>query len=219
MDKLSHLRKLDLFGGLSTDELKACEQSLPMSRVTKGRVLCTPSDDDEALYVIKEGAVRLYRLSRDGREVTLGTLGVGDVFGTLPIAGSISRNTFAEAESDGLVCRISEASLRDLIGRYPDIALRLFRLLGGRLASAEDQIEDLAFRSAEQRVARQVLRLASQNGARLSVSHEQIAKAAGVARETVTKILGAMERDGVVKTGYRRLKILDADAVSRRAAD
>lgn len=219
MDKLAYLRKVDLFGGLSTEELKACEQSLPMSRVSKGRVLCTPSDTDEALYVIKEGAVRLYRLSRDGREVTLGTLGVGDVFGTLPIAGSISRNTFAQAESDGLVCRISEASLRELVGRHPDIALRLFRLLGERLASTEDQVEDLAFRSAEQRVARQVLRLVSENGTKVTVSHEQIAKAAGVARETVTKILGVMEQAGIVKTGYRRLKVLDRDAVSRRATD
>lgn len=137
----------------------------------------------------------------------------------MPGSRTARRATFAQAESDGLVCRISESSLRELVGRYPDIALRLFRLLGERLASTEDQVEDLAFRSAEQRVARQVLRLASENGTKVTVSHEQIAKTAGVARETVTKILGGMEQAGIVKTGYRRLKVLDRDAVARRATD
>lgn len=220
MDKVNYLRKVDLFAGLSDDELRACEAALPMSRMRKGKILYTPTGAEEALYVIKEGSVRLYRLSRDGREVTVGALGVGDVFGTLPMFGSISRNTFAEASEDTLVCTIREVTLRDLIAEHPQIAIGLLRIVGERLATVEDQVEDLAFRSAEQRVARSVLRLLDdRKGPRLIVSHEQIAKSAGVARETVTKVLGALERDGVIETGYRRLRVLDRAKVEARAAD
>lgn len=220
MDTLVLFRELDLFKGLSDDELEICKQTFPMFKASAGRLLYTPAAEDEAMYILKKGSVRVYRLSRDGREVTLGTLEPGDVFGTLPVFGALSRASFAEAASDSLICKIDEDQLAWLLRRHPDVGLRLLRFVGERLASAEDQIEDLAFRSAEQRVARQVSKLLGiRNANRLFVSHEEIAKAAGVARETVTKIVGGWEREGLVKTGYRRLRVLDPASIDRRAAD
>lgn len=219
-DTLSYFRELDLFRGLSEDELEFCKRTLPMFTANEGRLLVTPGAEEQVLYILKKGAVRLYRLSRDGREVTLGTLNPGDVFGTLPLFGALSRNTYAEAASEVVICQISEQQLGSLVERHPHIAITLLRIVGERLASAEDQIEDLAFRSAEQRVARAVVKLLDgSKRAKLSVSHEQIARNAGVARETVTKVLGGMERHGWIKTGYRSLRVLESDPLRERAAD
>lgn len=220
VDTLSYFRELDLFKGLTEEELEFCKQTLPMFTANEGLLILTPGSDEQLLYILKKGAVRLYRLSRDGREVTLGTLVPGDVFGTLPLFGALSRNTYAEAASDALICKISEPQLAQLVERHPHIAITLLRIVGERLAAAEDQIEDLAFRSAEQRVARAVVKmLDGAKRSKLAVSHEQIARSAGVARETVTKVLGGMERHGWIKTGYRSLRILDRAPIEERAAD
>ncbi|MEX0874626.1 MAG: Crp/Fnr family transcriptional regulator [Actinomycetota bacterium] len=220
VDTLSYFRELDLFRGLSEEELEYCKRTLPMFTANAGRLVVTPNSVEKVLYILKKGGVRLYRLSRDGREVTLGTLAPGDVFGTLPLFGALSRNTYAEAATEAVICKINEEQLADLVARHPDIAITLLRIVGERLAAAEDQIEDLAFRSAQQRVARAVVKLleASRRG-KLSVSHEQIARDAGVARETVTKVLGGMEREGWIKTGYRSLRVLEPDPIRERAAD
>ncbi len=221
VDTLSYFRELDLFQGLTEEELEFCKRTLPMFTANAGRLIVTPNADEQVLYILKRGEVRLYRLSRDGREVTLGTLHKGDVFGTLPLFGALSRNTYAEAASDdALICKISEKQLAELVEKHPNIAMQLLRIVGERLAAAEDQIEDLAFRSAEQRIARAVVKLlegAKRN--KLSVSHEQIARNAGVARETVTKVLGGMERHGWIKTGYRSLRVVDPAPIQERAAD
>lgn len=220
MDKLTYLREVDLFGSLSEEELRECEREFPMIRAPRGSVVLTPVYEREVLYIVKEGIIRLYRLSHDGRELTLGRLHRGDVFGTLPLFGSLSRNTFAEADSDVVLCQMTEQHLEGLIRRHAEVAMRLLRIVGERLASAEDQLEDLAFRSAEQRIARSLLRLVKEEGTdRLEVSHEDLARAAGLARETVTKILGAMERKGWVETGYRWLKLSEPDRITEAGGD
>lgn len=219
-DTLSYFREVDLFRGLSDGELEECKRSLPMFEANKGRLLVVPGRDEHVLYIVKRGLVRLYRLSRDGREITLGQLGVGDVFGTLPLFGALSRHTFAAAATDALICKITAERLTELLGKHPDMAVRLLAIVGERLAAAEDQIEDLVFRTAEQRIARSILRMVeSAKRPKLTVSHEEIARHAGVARETVTKMLNDMERRGVVKTGYRSLRVIDAAPLQERAAD
>jgi CRP-like cAMP-binding protein len=219
-DALRYFREVDLFRGLSEDELEECKRSLPMFEANKGRLLVVPGRDEHVLYIVKRGSVRLYRLSHDGREVTLGELALGDVFGTLPMFGALSRNTYAVAATDALICKITEDRLAALIARHPDMATRLLRIVGERLAAAEDQIEDLVFRTAEQRIARSIMKLlGSANRSKLTVSHEEIARNAGVARETVTKMLKDLERQGIVKTGYRSIRVLDPAPLEQRAAD
>jgi CRP/FNR family transcriptional regulator len=218
MDKIAYFKKADLFHGLSEAELKQCERDLPMFRAKQGRLLFRPGGSDEALFVIKEGAVRIYRLSPHGREITLGTLDEGNVFGTLPMFGGASRNTFAQAATDAVICKISEPLLH-LIRRHPQVGVRLLRVVGERLAALEDLTEDLVFKTAEQRVAKSVLRMVGDGSPEVSVSHDEIAKTAGVARETVTKVLDRMRRRGWVRLGYRSVKVVDRRRVEERAEE
>jgi CRP/FNR family transcriptional regulator, cyclic AMP receptor protein len=219
-DALSYFKELDLFRGLSEEELLECKRTLPMFTASDGKLVMVPGRQEQSMYILKEGTIRLFRLSRDGREVTLGELEPGEVFGTLPMFGALSRNTYAVAEGDALICHIGEAQLIELIGRHPDMAVRLLGIVGERLAAAEDRIEDLTFRSAEQRIARSLLDLWEANPrSKLSVSHEEIARRAGVARETVTRMLRLLEKSQVVKTGYRSIRILDTAPLEERAAD
>ncbi|HEV8572926.1 MAG TPA: Crp/Fnr family transcriptional regulator [Actinomycetota bacterium] len=214
------LRETDLFLGLLPEEMASWERRLPLLRVAAGELVFTPLDRSRALYIVKRGRVRLYRLWQDGRQVTLGAFESGEVFGTLELFGAAGRNAFAEAEQDSLLCLLREEDLGELIGRHPEVALRLLRILGARLAAVEEQLENIAFRSAEQRVARSLLRLLGRlREPRLRVSHEQIARSAGVARETVTKVLGAMEREGWLQTGYRSLRVLKPARIEEAARD
>jgi CRP/FNR family transcriptional regulator, cyclic AMP receptor protein len=214
------LQETDLFLGLSPEEMASWARRLPTVRVAPGELVFTPLDRPRALYIVKRGRVRLYRLWTDGRQVTLGIFEPGEVFGTLELLGRAGRDAFAEAEEDSLLCLLREEDLEELIRRHPGVGLWLLRILGSRLAAVEEQLENIAFRSAEQRVARSLLRLLGRRREpKLRVSHEQIARSAGVARETVTKVLGAMEREGWLETGYRSLRVLKPARIEEAARD
>lgn len=214
MDRFVHLRKTELFASLSDDELADLERRLPMRQVGAGAVEVEPAG---SLHVVKQGRVRVFRQSPGGREVTIAVCGRDDVFGSL--LSERARHSLVEAETDALLCRLDERRLRALARTHPEVAVALVRALGRQLAAREELVTDLAFRSAEQRVARVVLRMvAAADGRRLRVSHAEVARAAGVVRETATKALGRMEGDGLLALGYRSVTVLDAGRLARRAA-
>lgn len=219
-DTRAILSSVHLFSGLSSEQIADCERRLPMAWHEPGAVLQDPTSPP-VLQIVKRGEVRLFRVAEAGREVTIAVLGRDDVFGTMPLLGAAAvRPTFAQARRRALVCRIDEDALRDLLADYPQLGVELLRTLGRRLADAEDLAEDLALRSAHERVVRTVARLAArQRGSKLRVSHEEIAKAAGVVRETATKTLKDLERGGVIRTGYRSVTVVDALRLEAAATD
>lgn len=217
MRTLRQLRKAALFRCLSDDELVALERGLPMQRLHAGAQIPT-RDLARSLHIVKAGRIRVFRLSRRGREVTLAVCRRDDVFGRLPALGGSATRNLAQAETDALVCSLDESRFRQLASSHPEVAVTLVEALGRQLAAREELVEDLTFRSAEERVARVVLRMADRRGGgRIRTSHAEVARAAGVVRETATRTLGRMERDGLVALGYGSLTVLDAPRLARRA--
>lgn len=209
-----------MFAGLPECDLEFCAASFGTLRTSPGELVFTPLQGGGALFVVRRGAVRLYRLIADGRKVVLADLDPGDVFGWSRLFGPQSTRTFAEARCDTDLYTIGEPVLRELLGRHPDVILRLLRVLGRRLQAAEDLVDDLQCRTAEQRVVREIVRLAHAAGdGRLGITHDEIASHALVVRETVTKVVGALERDGLVRAGYRFLAVLDLQRLADRGGE
>ena len=79
--KAGLLREVDLFSGLTTAELKQISQTLPMQTCQVGGLITSPDDEEERLYIVKRGRVRLYRLTPDGKQLTLEILDKGRTMG------------------------------------------------------------------------------------------------------------------------------------------
>ena len=109
--KAGLLREVDLFDGLSTDQLREISRSLPMSTCRVGRLVTSPDDDDERLYIIKRGRVRLYRLTPEGKQLTLDILDKGRIVGRMSWLGQELNEVYAEAIEDALVCSFTPEEL------------------------------------------------------------------------------------------------------------
>jgi len=158
------LREVDLFAGLSDADLKQISGSLPMATCLRGGLITSPDDDDERLYIVKSGRVRLYRLTADGRQLTLDILDKGRVVGRMNWLGQQLADTYAEAIQDALICSFTPAELQQLIDRHPAIGMNIIRYLSERLASSEREREIMAYRTVEQRLATRLLDLAGRFG-------------------------------------------------------
>ncbi|MCS7173726.1 MAG: Crp/Fnr family transcriptional regulator [Armatimonadetes bacterium] len=211
MDKTAYLNQIDLFRQLSPEELQAVDRLAELQTVSQGTLLLDPTRFRPVLYLLKRGYVRLYRITPEGRQLTVSLLGPGNVFGELEGLSTGTRHSFAEAVTDMLVCTLREADLERLMRTYPEVAVRM--VLSGRLRELEDMLERLALSSVWTRVLHLLTKLAESFGVpegrfvRLEVglTHQDLADMVGCSRETVTLTLGELARQGVVRTARRRV--------------
>lgn len=207
-DKLSYLRDTDIFRDLDHAEVEALGKRAPMQRVPAGTVFFSPEQAAEVLFILKEGHVRLYRLSPEGKALTTAVLEPGTIFGEMAMLGQRLHQSYAEALNPCLLCLMSREDVKGMLLSDPRVATRIAEILGQRLISAEQRLSDFAFKNLPQRMASLLLQLARPPKARLfrSVSgppevrftHEALAEMIGTYRETATKILGEFRAQGLI---------------------
>jgi len=217
--KAGLLREVDLFAGLSIDQLREISRTLPMTTCRVGGLVTSPDDEDERLYIVKRGRVRLYRLTPDGKQLTLDILDKGRIVGRMSWLGQELTAVYAEAIEDAVICSFTPAELRRLIERLPGIGLNIIRHLSDRLAASEREREVMAFRSVEQRLATRLLDLADRFGqpddggtsidARLT--QQELADMIGTSRETLAMTISSLRERGVVQMENQRVVVLDME--------
>jgi len=220
--KVGLLREVDLFAGLTPAQLKEISQTLPMQTCFVGGLVTSPDDEDERLYVVKRGRVRLYRLTPDGKQLTLEILDKGRIVGRMSWLGQELAGAYAEAVEDALICSFTPEELRRLIDRFPSVGVNIIRYLSGRLAASEQEREIMAFRSVEQRLAARLVELLGRFGqptaggtaidARLT--QQELADMIGTSRETLATTITSLRERGVLEMHNQRVVVLDTEKLS-----
>jgi CRP/FNR family cyclic AMP-dependent transcriptional regulator len=221
--KAGLLREVDLFAGLSLAELKEISRTLPMTTCQTGGLVTSPDVDDERLYIVKRGRVRLYRLTPDGKQLTLDILDKGRIVGRMSWLAQELTDVYAEAIEDAVICSFTPRELQRLIDRFPSIGLNIIRYLSDRLAASEREREVMAFRSVEQRLATRLLELADRFGlpeaggtaidARLT--QQELADMIGTSRETLATTISSLRERKVLQMESHRVVLLDLDALRK----
>ncbi len=208
--KISYLQMVDIFQDLSPADMAEMDRTTTMSTCRRGKIFYQPQDSSEVLFILKKGRVQLYRLSSEGKKLVILTVGAGTIFGEMAIIGQGMHNTFAEAVDDCLLCVMSRHDVERLLLGKPAVALRLMRLMAGRLTEAEARLEDMAFKSIPHRLASLLLRLQAEHGGIDGYTHQDLAEAIGTYRETATQTLNEFKLRGLIDIGRKRIKILDS---------
>lgn len=225
--KVGLLREVDLFTGLTSAELKEISRTLPMQTCHAGGLVTSPDDDDERLYVVKRGRVRLYRLTPDGKQLTLEILDKGRIVGRMSWLGQQLTDAYAEAVEDALICSFTPRELQRLIDRFPSVGVNIIRYLSDRLAASEREREVMAFRSVEQRLAVRLVELVERFGqpadggtaidARLT--QQELADMIGTSRETLATTIASLRERGILEMRNQRVMILATDRLQDLAGE
>lgn len=209
-DKLGLLLLSDLFRDLPEEHKRRVEEMTVMTRCERGRTIYTPGESGEALFLLKQGKVHIYRLSPDGKKLLIGVVGPGMLFGDMAVTGQRMLDSFAEAVEDSLLCVMSRHDVEDFILRYPVVGIRLVDILARRVRELEARLEESSLSDMRSRVAAVLLRRYAQEGAdAVTITHQELADAVGTYRETVTRTLGELQDMGLVALKRRRIRITD----------
>jgi CRP/FNR family cyclic AMP-dependent transcriptional regulator len=224
-EKLRLLSMVDILEPLSREEIKELSLRVPDTHIEQGRIFYTPYERAEALFMLKRGRVRIYRVDRDGREFTLDVVGPGTVFGEMSLTAQRLENAYAEAMKPTVICAMKREDLERLVMDKPQVGLKVMSVLSERLSRAEDRMEDIALKEVPARLASFILQLIDSEGVVTSegykiptrYTHWELAAVIGSKRETVTKAFTLLQQAGAVELRRRRIHVKDIEALKSAA--
>lgn len=218
VDAVHLLSSAPVFRGLTVPELSELFREVRHRKVPAGTTFHDPADSIEALYFVKRGRVRLYRLTSSGRKIILTELQALTVFGSMAMLGQGMDSDFAEAVEESLICTISGPALERLLRRRPDVTFWLLTATGRRLWEVEQRVEEMAVFSTEQRLATLLLHLVDPTGVVSGITQEELAEMSGTVRQTVARILGRWRQEGLVAVRRRSVRIFGREKLAALAA-
>jgi len=189
----------NLLDHLRREEFAGLYAALTMKRFEKGSFICDPSGGADEVFIVAHGRARAY-LGYEDKEFTLGILSEGDIF-------SSHTRAFIQALEDTEVLTADTMTFHRGMLKDPEITKAMVGVLGNMLKASFSIIESLAFRSVAERVVAFLSNEAERHGTpdgsggvilRLDLPVEQIALMVGSTRQTVSSLLNALAREGLV---------------------
>lgn len=130
-----------------------------------GQVILSPDDPPDRIHIIKKGKVRVYRVTPDGKQLTLDIYEKATILGDMRLLGQDRvAEAYAKAIDAAVICTITPDELRRLVERYPIIGVNIITFLSRRFQEAERELEAMAYQRVGQRLARKLLDLGQRFG-------------------------------------------------------
>lgn len=185
---------------------------------SRGNSLFVAGDPADRVYLVDKGWLKIYRVSKDGRQVTVGSLrGPGELMGLAEALAGGHRSCYAGAVTDVFVHVITRESFLELMDSEPFLAVKVTKLLASRMRDAERGILQIAGLQVAHRLVNTLLYITricgtpEKEGIRLNVdiTHEELAAMVGSSRQTVSSVLGRFKKQGSIITDKGRIKIIN----------
>ncbi len=205
---LESLRSIPLFSSVSDEDLEAVAALLIERRFPKHKTIVEEGLPGDYMYVIREGEVKVTKLSGDGREKILELMGPGDFFGEMSLLDGAVRSASVKSLTETRILALSRNDFLKELRRNPDLAMAVIQELTRRVRQMDEQASSLSFQRVKERTQGLLMRLAKEppgpDGRRTTpaLTHQQIADMVGTSRETVTRVVkrlkdqGWLEQDG-----------------------
>jgi CRP-like cAMP-binding protein len=219
------IKTCSIFEGASRTTREVASNGAELEIVAGGGTIAEQGTAALALIIISRGRARLERTTDDGRSISLGYRGAGEILGESCLTQTPTHAETATAMEETEIVKIPHTLVDDFMREDPGLAPAVLALLLQRTREAEDRIESLLFRNVEGRVIEFLLKAADRwgvpnpKGTLISapITHLEIAHAIGSTRETVTLTLGALRKEGLLDVAGRRLIIKNRERLLEKS--
>ena len=188
---------LPFWEGLSPQEQQLLLDTAVPSTIPKGTITHRADQDCKGIMLVLAGQLRAYLLSEEGREVTLYRVQGGDT------------------------CVMSSSCLMDAMSalsqRHPEVELFLYKTASERFSDIMWTMQQILFMGMDRRAAIFLWDEYTRQGPVLSMTHEEMARYIGSAREVVTKVLKYFAQEGIVSLRRGKITILDKEKLRQLA--
>jgi CRP/FNR family transcriptional regulator, cyclic AMP receptor protein len=209
-----------LYGMLSAREIDALLHYSRVEHYPAGYEIFAKGSPGTCLMAVLRGKAKMSSVSPDGKEIVLNIIHPGEIFGEIGVLDGGERSADAVAMEDCELLVINRRDFLPVLENHSDICLGLIRILCQRLRRTSEQVEDVLFRHLESRIAKALLQLSEESGTsggsrQLHLSQSQLGHIVGASRESINKILQAMQRAGLIDLAKGSIVIRDRAAIEQ----
>ena len=216
------LRGSYIFRNLAPELAHRLAQLCHIRTLPEGAILFQQGDEGDALYAVVSGLIRIAIAGEGGKELTLGLMEPGDVFGEIALLDGLTRTAGAQAAENSVLLVVQRAHFLQMLEAESGFARHIIELLCERLRINTDRITEYAFLNLHARLARKIESLAIAHGQHgddgvriaLQLSQSELAQMLGVTREAVNKQLKSWSQAGVLRVERGAITVCDMRALA-----
>ncbi len=218
---LWYLKKIPLLEPLPSEAFQQLVNHVDMREVRRRHVLYIPGDPGQSVFFLNGGRVKVSKVTRDGRELTLAYRVPGEIFGELCLGEGKPREEMAEAMENALVTEVERPAFEALVDRYPRLAWELMKVSNARRGDVENKVARLIFRDVNSKLADLLIQLGKEYGVEdargtlvaIKITHQEMANLIGSTRETVSLTLSQFKKQGLITMDGRKVIVTDFDGL------
>jgi CRP/FNR family transcriptional regulator, cyclic AMP receptor protein len=190
-----------------------------------GATICLEGDPATHVYVLLAGWVKILSATRDGHEIVLALRGDGDIVGETGGETTGRRNATIQAIGKVRALTVPYEKFSSFLDASQGADRAYRRVVTRKFNDADTLLRRRAVTTGAQRLAALLLDLAGRHGREVDgatylvmpLSQEELASLAGTSRATITRAYGNWRKRGLIRTGQRRITILDVPGLERIA--
>ena len=210
-------RAIPLFQTLTDEESALLCADTRRNDFKKGELIHAHCGNCIGLIYLLKGRACATMLSDEGREAVMFRMREGDIciLSAACILRQVCFDVHLETETDASLLIVPTGTVEQLMERNADFRCELYRIAAVRFSEVLQNLQFILFGSVEKRLANVLLEEARITGSdELHLTHEQLARYAGSAREVISRILKKLSDEKIVELGRSRIKLLSPDKLA-----
>lgn len=217
----SLLSQLPPFSKLERRQIRAILDQATSRRYDAGVSIFDEAAPADRFYMLLDGFVRVVRITPTGEQVTALHIPAGQLLG---IAKAIGKDTYpatAVTATEAIALSWPMHLWDQFVADYNGFATETYKTIGNRLGEVNTRIVEMATQHVEQRVACALLRLINQTGRKVPdgievdfpISRQDLSEMTATTLHTVSRLLSAWEKQGIVQSKRKRIMVCDPHAL------
>lgn len=186
----------------------------------KGEPLFRAGDKFRGIYAVRSGLVKVFATDDDGDEQIIGFFLPGEMLGLDAIETQVHACSAIALETSSY-CSVPFLELSEICKEIPELQNQLFRIMSRELSEENQMLLTLGKKNSEEKVATFLLTISgrfhqlgySASEFKLTMSRQEIGNYLGITFETVSRVFGRLQRNGIIKVNRKAIKITDMVAL------
>lgn len=203
------LKEMDVFQGLSMKEVEPLLLQSKVHKFQAKETIFVESEPRTHIYVLKKGVVLITKLNEDGEERVINILTEGEIF---PHTGFFDERPYpgtAFVKKDAEVLSIPIKAFEKFIEENPFLSYRIIKMMSQRIYELQKKLNDNLSLNVEERLLATIAHMNNLTKNNLQLTHQDLANIVGATRETVSRQLKKLEKDGKIKILKDRIEIYE----------
>ena len=218
------LRQIPLFASLEASSIERLNRAVRPKSLKPDEILFLKGDDGEAMYIVRDGAIKIVLPSETGEEFIVALLKKNDFFGVMAMLDGETRSADAVALGPSEIFVLGRNDFLSILQSDMNALKTILCDLSRMIRKTDDLLGDVCFFTISTRLTKKLLELAETIGVKegkavildIDLTQKELGDTVGATRESVNKELRVMREQGLIDLEGSRIRILDVNGLKER---